>query len=245
MAKSSKTYSRKGGTRLTSFSLNTDLLNDAINTTGFPTEYQVQKILERRGWSVISNRYYIDDQKKIEREIDLLAVKNGIKLVISCKKSKSEFWTFMTSKNDGVKVLFEYKTKDRVINYFLNIEQETFRAVIKHYANLSSLMSAADLIRAFQQFQIKEREYTLNNDKQIYDSIITTIKAAEYEGDHSKGDFAYFMISIFNGEMIQKDFDDGSSKPVNGIKYINRHFIGDTDRYYCVHFIKFTAFDVH
>ena len=55
------------------FQLNSQLLDEAINKTGFSTEYNVQKLLEKHGWNVISNRYYIDDQKKIEREIDLLA----------------------------------------------------------------------------------------------------------------------------------------------------------------------------
>lgn len=76
---------------MTQFQLNAQLLEEAINKTGFPTEYKVQKLLESHGWSVISNRYYIDEQKKVEREIDLLALKNGIRLVISCKKSDTDF----------------------------------------------------------------------------------------------------------------------------------------------------------
>ena len=53
-----------------SFVLDSGKLDKAINATGFPTEYKVEKILESHGWKVVPNRYYIDDQKKIEREIE-------------------------------------------------------------------------------------------------------------------------------------------------------------------------------
>ena len=216
-------------------------LDEAIEKTGFPTEYQVQKILESHGWDVISNRYYIDDQKKIEREIDLLASKGPVKLVISCKKNDEVFWTFMTSKNDGVNVPLEYKTDDPVIDYLWKYERQTFTKIATTYPALTSLLTMSDMVRAFQQ--IKKSNYTPGNDKNIYDSIITTIKAAEYEGTHSKYNVAYFMLSVFNGEMIKKDFEDESSVEIDEIKYVNRHYIGSKDKYYSVHFIKFEALD--
>lgn len=216
-------------------------LKEAINRTGFPTEYLVQKVLETHGWDVVSNRYYIDDQKKIEREIDLLASKGSIKLVISCKKNDEEYWTFMVSKNDSVSVPLEYKTDDPVIDYFWKYEKETIKRVASTHSALTSLLSMSDMVRAFQQ--VKKSNYTPGNDKNIYESIITTIKAAEYEGSHSKSNVAYFMLSIFNGEMIKMDFDDGSCVEIEEIKYVNRHYIGSKDKYYCVHFIRFDALD--
>ena len=221
--------------------INFNDLNESINKTGFPTEYEVQKKFESHGWYVISNRYYIDDQKKIEREIDLVATKNGVKLVISCKKSDEEFWTFMTSKNLGEKVPFDFKIDDPIVKYFFNFEEDTLYEKMSGYEGFSSLLSVPDSVRAFQQF--KEVGYKPNNDKHIYDSIITTIKAADYESTHSTKNAVYFMLSVFNGEMLQKDFDSGEIKAIEDIKYINRHYIGDNEREYCVHFIKFDALD--
>lgn len=223
------------------FQLNSHLLDEAINKTGFPTEYNVQKLLEKHGWSVISNRYYIDDQKKIEREIDLLASKNEVRLVISCKKSDTDFWTFLTSQNNGVVVPVEYKTHNRIVQYFLNCEEETFREIISRYPGFKSFLTLPDLVRAFQQIVIST--YKPNNDKHIYDSIITTIKAADYEEEHAKQNAVYFMLSVFEGEMVKKDFDTGNSSVINEIKYVNRHYIGRDDRYYCVHFIKLDVLD--
>lgn len=223
------------------FQLNSQLLDEAINKTGFSTEYNVQKLLEKHGWNVISNRYYIDDQKKIEREIDLLASKNGVRLVISCKKSETDFWTFMTSQNNGVVVPVEYKTKDKIVRYFLNNEEDVFRAVASKYSGFTSVMTLPEMVRAFQQIVIST--YKPNNDKHIYDSIITTIKAAEYEENHSKEDALYFMLSVFEGEMVKNDFDTGVSSVIDDIKYVNRHYIGSDDRYYCVRFIKLGVLD--
>ena len=148
------------------FQLNSQLLDEAINKTGFPTEYNVQKLLEKHGWNVISNRYYIDDQKKIEREIDLLASKNGVRLVISCKKSETDFWTFMTSQNNGGVVPVECKTKDKIVRYFLNNEEEVFRAIASKYSGFVSVMTLPEVVRAFQQIVIST--YKPNNDKHIY-----------------------------------------------------------------------------
>ena len=221
--------------------MNSQLLDEAINKTGFPTEYNVQKLLEKHGWNVISNRYYIDDQKKIEREIDLLASKNGVRLVISCKKSETDFWAFMTSQNNGIVVPVEYKTKDKIVHYFLNNEENVFRAIASKYSGFTSVMTLPEMVRAFQQIVIST--YKPNNDKHIYDSIITTIKAAEYEENHSKEDALYFMLSIFEGEMVKKDFDTGISSVIDDIKYVNRHYIGSDDRYYCVRFVKLCVLD--
>jgi len=226
---------------MTQFQLNAQLLEEAINKTGFPTEYKVQKLLESHGWSVISNRYYIDEQKKVEREIDLLALKNGIRLVISCKKSDTDFWVFMSSQNKGVVVPIEFRIDDRMVRYLLDCEEDTFRSIVLKYPSFASVLTMPDMVRAFQQITLSN--YKPNNDKHIYDSIITTIKAAAYEENHVKQDAMYFMLSVFEGEMVQYDFDSGISRVIDDIKYVNRHFIDSDDRYYCVRFIKLDALE--
>ncbi len=48
---------------------------NGINKTGFPFEFKISKILENNNWNVINNRYYIDTNSNIEREIDIVAYK--------------------------------------------------------------------------------------------------------------------------------------------------------------------------
>lgn len=52
--------------------LDKDKIINAISKTGFILEDKIKQILEKSGWSVITNRYYIDDQKGTEGEIDNL-----------------------------------------------------------------------------------------------------------------------------------------------------------------------------
>lgn len=141
----------------------------------------------------------------------------------------------MTSRNIDVAVPFEYK--DQITEYFCDEERDVLQRIASRYPGLSSLLEANNTVRAFQQ--ISKEKYTTNNDKHIYDSIITTIKAAEFEGTSTIN----FMLSIFEGELIQKNFDDGKISTIDEIKYINRHCIGDNDKYYCVHFIKYDALE--
>ncbi len=46
-----------------------------LEKTGFGLEYTVSSILENDGWTVINNKYYIDDVQGSAREIDIIAYK--------------------------------------------------------------------------------------------------------------------------------------------------------------------------
>ena len=73
---------------------------NGIRSTGFELEFLVSKSLMSEGWTVINNKYYIDDVQGSAREIDILAykvtTKNKIQvytvLIISCKKSSENTW---------------------------------------------------------------------------------------------------------------------------------------------------------
>ena len=92
---------------------------EAVNVSGFPFEVFVSSILSSHGWTIISNRYYIDDIKGVEREIDILAYKCFMDakenicyytaLIVSCKKSEKFKWCFLTRSS---------QKRDVNINYF-------------------------------------------------------------------------------------------------------------------------------
>ena len=48
---------------------------ESIIKTGFDLEYQVSEILRKNKWTVINNKYYVDDVQQTVREIDLIAYK--------------------------------------------------------------------------------------------------------------------------------------------------------------------------
>src|SRR5437879_1314212 len=79
-----------------------------IAKTGFPLEYRISSLLRSAGWTVINNRYYVDDQEQSVREIDLVAYKARpvqhfnvfTTLIISCKKSDQNVWALLARKKD-------------------------------------------------------------------------------------------------------------------------------------------------
>ena len=79
-----------------------------IRKTGFVLENDVAQILRTAGWSVISNKYYVDDYEENVREIDLIAYQVAkvqhldvyTVLIISCKKSESNVWALLSRKNN-------------------------------------------------------------------------------------------------------------------------------------------------
>lgn len=106
---------------------------DGIQQTGFPLENQtVEKLLAAR-WLIISNKYYLDSDNPQPREIDILAYKvadvQGVEvvtaLIISCKKSDRNVWTFLTRKADLKNPNIDFnplhvKTDFQPISYQLN-----------------------------------------------------------------------------------------------------------------------------
>lgn len=75
-------------------------LEEGISKTGFVLEHKVASIFELSQWSVIHNRYYLDDVTEGQREMDMIAYKihenKGVliytALIISCKKSDEFDW---------------------------------------------------------------------------------------------------------------------------------------------------------
>ena len=49
-----------------------------IEKTGYVLEFNVSSLLQKHGWSVINNKYYIDDVQPAVREIDIVGYKAKI-----------------------------------------------------------------------------------------------------------------------------------------------------------------------
>src|SRR6056297_1443809 len=164
-----------------------------VNKTGFVFEYEVTNLLENYDWQVINSRYYMDIEYKKAREIDIIAYKSKqidkiryyTVLIISCKKNeKSPFWVFYTkdiNKNDpNINFYPIYNwTNHKGLKYML--ENKKYKNLITNNFNKKYIKNIYDInnqIFAFQEFDNKGNP---QNDKNIYNSIITVINAYEYE----------------------------------------------------------------
>lgn len=243
--------------------LEEDKIINAISKTGFLLEDKIRNLLVNHKWNVIANRYYIDDQKGIEREIDILAYKAFTDtkekimfytaLIISCKKDEENYWTFLTrpySENDPN---FEYYplhniSTDSRLKVMLVSEREKLFTKLKEYSTLKSIINMNRRVTAFQQ--IKKKSYTCQNDKNIYESIITSIKATAAEKinvNKKKNDYNvcynFNLLSVFEGEMIEYSLESNAVKETYDLHYLNRHIIDKKDDFYRIRFISSSIFE--
>jgi hypothetical protein len=234
-------------------------LIDGVKRTGFILEYNVSRQLEKYNWNVINNRYYLDDVKNVDREIDIIAYKVKeiencfyyTTLIISCKKSDIYLWAFLTAdlrdEDPNIDICpISNWTNNKILKYMLdnvvNAGGEIQKQIDKEYLNF--VYGINKRVFAFQQMSVKE--YKPQNDDKIYDSIISTIKALEYEKnslDVRKSDTSFYdfhLLSVFDGEMNEVYFKDDEifTYDINNIKYLNRHIINKKENFYRVHFIN-------
>lgn len=237
---------------------------DALDRTGFPLEYQTQQLLRNHGWNVINSRYYLDDKTGSEREVDIVAYKTrpaeGVLcctyLMISCKKATKSSWVFLTSDNSSAEEDFDpcplgIAVSDPGISRIIHTEKPLAAKLLLEMEPYRRICGAPHKILSFQQ--IHRESHRPEDDKRIFDSIITTIKAASYEKKYAlahrpKGEnvcFDFHLLSVFEGGM-KENYRSGSINEISDIpeiKYINRHIIGDTDQFHRVHFIDSSFFD--
>lgn len=243
--------------------METDKIIKSISDTGFVLEYNVARLFEENGWSVINNRYYLDDDSQKSREIDIIAYKVSeinetlyyTTLIISCKKSKNDIWTFLIKDlNEKDPNIDKHPITDwsnNTVISFMKERQEFKKKIIKGIEdneNAKYTYEVDEQIFAFQQ--LNKNKYKLNNDKDIYNSIITSIKALEYErnalGKRIDRDSVYNfnIISVFDGDMYSLKYNGESDpvvKEIDDIKYLNRHIVNKVESFYRVHFISYNS----
>lgn len=249
----------------------------AIQRSGFPLEHQVGNILREHGWQTISNRYYIDDIKGTEREIDIVAYKLFLDkteqieyittLIISCKKNEKNKWCFLTRNTDPTDANFNwsplhYCTTDERLDYMTKrhkgvlIRQYKSKKDVRDLYDFSENVFAYEKIRDAKDKSEKEKGmFVLNGNTDIYESIITTIKALNfekssrikrYEKYRYKRYYTFHLLSVFGGEMVKDHFEEDGTQVIENIdeiKYLNRHIINNEEDFYVVNFIQIDNFE--
>ncbi len=178
----------------------------AIEKTGFPHENRTAQAFIEAGWSLVTNKYYVDDLSGEVREIDLIAYKvhklNEYSIysavVISCKRTSDNKWVFMTrpakpSDPNVNSTPLHFWTSDPAIEYSLS--QEGFAKAFneKLFADSPSAWgSPKKEIFGFQElapaWQKKRKggvteltHFNPNDDRALFNSIKSLMKAQAYE----------------------------------------------------------------
>lgn len=233
-----------------------------IRATGFELEFLVSKSLMSKGWTVINNKYYIDDVQGSSREIDILAYKVTKKdniqiytvLIISCKKSSENTWALLAkdknindpnidwspvtlwSNQKEIKMVIEnYKWKDEYVNSSSYLYEKLFLPN-KH-------------IFAFQELNTSKG--TPQNDKAIFNSIVTSMKSQNYEIsslDKRKKEesvYNFNLISVVDAPLKRINYSDKEPviEDINSDVYVGSYIINKKETVSRVHLINSNIFN--
>lgn len=202
---------------------------DNIKSTGFILESKVSDFLNNHGWGVINNKYYIDDVQSVAREIDIIAYKATkvrdvlvyTTLIISCKKNEENVWALLVKNIKPNDPNIDYEplknwSNHPVLNYELNFNNKEKIGVPDGIVYEKSFNVTKNVF-AFQEMSKKSGRS--NNDKNIFNSITSLMKAQSYEltslSSRKKERSVYFfhLMSLIDSEMILLDCEGDEIHP--------------------------------
>lgn len=202
---------------------------DNIKSTGFILESKVSDFLNNHGWGVINNKYYIDDVQSVAREIDIITYKATkvrdvlvyTTLIISCKKNEENVWALLVKNIKPNDPNIDYEplknwSNHPVLNYELNFNNKE-KIGVPDGIVYEKIFNVTKNVFAFQEMSKKSGRS--NNDKNIFNSITSLMKAQSYEltslSSRKKERSVYFfhLMSLIDSEMILLDCEGDEIHP--------------------------------
>jgi hypothetical protein len=238
-------------------------IEDAIAKTGFVLEHKVASLFEKSHWTIIHNRYYLDDVTDGQREMDMIAYKvrekNGVLvytvLIISCKKNIEFDWVFLTRNAPGMSV----NIKMLPVNIYSNIEEFNYqfsnidwtrKKFIDKYDKtqiIDKMYNYDKVVFAYQE--IKKSSNAASNDTNIYNSIASLIKAQSYEIKSLKAGRKKINKVVYNINLVSiaeigfhelhYGTNEITTSSISRINYINRFLINTEETYSKIDFVNF------
>lgn len=234
-----------------------------IRKTGFVLENEVAQQLKAGGWTVISNKYYVDDSEETVREIDLVAYRVTkvqhldvyTVLIVSCKKSESNAWALLArdinlkDPNSDWWPLHAW-SNDKAIDFQLS---QPAKARAFHESAAANGVSEALQVPEVEVFAFQEMDKSSGkpqNDKPIFSAVTSLMKAQAYElaalPSRKKAPCVYQfnLLSVVDAELSRLMFRGAeiahSSIPTE--HYLARYIIRKRDVFSRVRFIRADAF---
>jgi hypothetical protein len=240
-----------------------DHLAAQIGKTGFVLENRIAQALKAARWTVISNRYYVDDAEESVREIDLIAYQVTrvqhldvyTTLIISCKKNEACAWALLAREID----LKDPNSDWHPLHAWSNDKALAFQlggaGCGKRYheeiANLGAakvLQTPAVDVFAFQE--MNKASGAPQNDKSIFTAVTSLMKAQAYElgalpqRKKSPCVYQFNLLSIVDAELVRLMFSGQKIEAV-GIEsehYVARYIIKKRETFSRIRFINADSF---
>lgn len=242
-----------------------NLLASEIRKTGFVLENQVAQELKAAGWTVISNKYYVDDLEETVREIDLVAYRVSkvqhfdvyTALIISCKKSDSNVWALLArdinlkDPNSDWWPLHAW-SNDKALTYQL-AEAGKARRYHEQLATLG--VTEALSVPTVEVFAFQEMDKVSGkpqNDKPIFSAVTSLMKAQAYElsalpaRKKAPAIYQFNLLSVVDTDLVRLMFKgtkiDGT--PLEAEHYLARYIVRKRETFSRIRFIKASAFSL-
>ena len=235
-----------------------------IRKTGFVLENQVAQLLKAAGWTVISNKYYVDDSEETVREIDLVAYRvNKVQhldvytvLIVSCKKSDSNAWALLArdinlkDPNSDWWPLHAW-SNDKALQFQLlaSGKAKQFHEAAQRNGVQDALSVPEVEVFAFQEMDKKSGKP--QNDKPIFGAITSLMKAQAYElaalpaRKKVPSIYQFNLLSVVDADLIRLMFrgTDITSSPLSAEHYLARYIVRKREVFSRVRFICASAFE--
>lgn len=243
--------------------LDLDRVRAAIESTGFNLEYQVSEQFRKAGWSVINNKYYVDDIAHSVREIDLIAYKAEkvgkvhvyTSLVVSCKKSDSNLWALLSKPLRLNDPNIDWHPQHAWSNHPQIDHMLTKTDWVSHYISkckergvYETVISPNRHVFAFQE--IHKVNYTCQNDSSIFNSISSLMKAQGYEigalkvRKRSPVVYVFGLVSVIDAPLVRIDYavpGATAAELIDDDRYIGSYIINQKEVTARIHFVTAQA----
>jgi hypothetical protein len=238
--------------------------SDEIRKTGFVLENEVAQHLKAAAWTVISNKYYVDDSEETVREIDLVAYRVTkvqhfdvyTVLIVSCKKSDQNAWALLArdlnikDPNSDWWPLHAW-SNDKSLAYQLTAPG---RAKAFHDAAYRNGVAEALKLPDVEVFAFQEMDKASGkpqNDKPIFSAVTSLMKAQAYELAALPGRkkapsvYQFNLLAVVDTDLVRLLFSGTniSQAEVDTEHYLARYIIRKREVFSRVRFIRANAFN--
>lgn len=237
---------------------------EEIRKTGFVLENRIAQKIKASGWTVISNKYYVDDSEETVREIDLIAYKCTkvqhfdvyTALIISCKKSDTNAWALLTREanlkdpNSDWWPLHAW-SNDKALNYKLAESGKP-----RHYYKRATELGVKEAfkeptVEVFAYQEMDKKSGRPQNDKPIFSAITSLMKAQAYElnalPDRKKSPSVYQfnLLSIVETDLIRLMFSGESieSSSIDSEHYLASYIVRKRETTSRIRFVQSDSFN--
>ncbi len=232
---------------------------DNISKTGFCLEFETSQVLKKNGWTVINNKYYMDDQQATVREVDLVAYRARqvqhflvyTTLIVSCKKSEQNIWALLSKDVDHKDPNIDWRplhiwSNDKALQYM--VSQASFKdkylEEIATVPTVKAMRTPACHVFAFQEMNRKSGKP--QNDRPIFESVTSLMKAQAYELDalhHRKKVpvvYQFNLLSVLDTELLRLHFSEESIDAIQeqDVDYVANYIVSKRETFAKVHFIR-------